>query len=112
MAVLTGFNDVTSGERASKGFYFHGGRCGYMVTGVLNTVPNWNLEFLPPGATSWQQMNSSADQINSTKAYDSKGFLPSGKYRLHCDSTLETDFSPVKLFWCYIPGTMRDAALF
>ena len=34
MAVVTGFQDVTSGERASEEFDFGGGRCGYMVVDV------------------------------------------------------------------------------
>ena len=31
MAVVTGMQEITSGERASEGFDFKGGRCGYMV---------------------------------------------------------------------------------
>ena len=58
MAVLTGFNDVTSGERASLEWDFKGGRCGYMVLEVPNTTPDWDLELLPPGATTWQKMNA------------------------------------------------------
>ena len=31
MAVVTGMQEITSGERASEEFDFNGGRCGYMV---------------------------------------------------------------------------------
>ena len=60
MAVVTGMQEITSGERASEEFDFKGGRCGYMVIDVPNTTPDWDLELLPPGATSWQKMNVNA----------------------------------------------------
>ena len=112
MAVVTGFFEVTSGERASAEFDFQGGRCGYMVLDVPNGTPDWDLELLPPGATSWQKMNASGNEIDNAKAYDSTGNLPAGKYRLHCDSTTAANYTPVKLFWCYVPATMQDAAIF
>ena len=112
MAVVTGMQEITSGERASEGFDFNGGRCGYMVIDVPNTTPDWDLEMLPPGATSWQKMNANSDQVDSAKAYDSTGSLPAGRYRLHCDTTVVANYSPVSLFWCYVPATMADAALF
>ena len=112
MAVVTGMQEITSGELASEQFDFGGGRCGYMVLDVPNTTPEWDLEFLPPGATTWQQINASSDHVDSAKAYDSTGNLPAGRYRLHCDNTVAGNYTPVKLFWCYVPATMADAALF
>ena len=112
MGFATGMQEITSGERASIEFDFKGGRCGYLVTDVPNNSPDWNLEMLPLGATSWQQMNASGNEIDSAKAYDSTGNLPAGRYRLHCDDTTVANYSPVKLFWAYVPATMQDAAIF
>ena len=50
MAVVTGFFEVTSGERASQEFDFQGGRCGYMV---LDAVPARNTRLGLGIATHW-----------------------------------------------------------
>ena len=112
MAVVVGFNDITSGERASVEFDFRGGRCGYLVTDTPNTTADWDLEILLPGQTTWKRLGSNADQIDNGKPYDSQDNLPAGRYRLHCDDTGASNYTPVSLFWCYVPQTMHDAALF
>ena len=111
MAVVTGFFEVTSGERASEEFDFGGGNCGYMMQGVTSTTPDWDLQLKLPDDT-WQTMNTAGNQVDSAKPYDNTGNLPAGRYRLHCDNTTAAFHTNAKLYWCYVPVGMHDAALF
>ena len=111
MAVVTGFFEVTSGERASEEFYFGGGNCGYMVIDAPNATPDWDLQLKLPDDT-WQTMNTSGNQIDSAKPYDNTSNMPAGTYRIHCDNATAANYTPVKLYWCYVPMGMADAALF
>ena len=110
MALTTGINEVTSGTRASKEFVFQGGGIGYMVTDAPNTTPDWDLQVELPDGT-WVRVNANGKQVDSAKPYDTL-VVPAGTYRLHCDSTVAGNFTPVSLFWCYVPQSMRDAALY
>ena len=104
MALTTSINEVTSGTRASKEFKFRGGAMGYMVTDAPNTTPDWDLQVELPDGT-WVRVNANG------KPYDTLT-VPAGTYRLHCDSTVAGNYTPVSLFWCYVPQSMRDAALY
>ena len=112
MAINKSWNDVTSGERASDEFYFEGGRIGYLVLDAASAnTPDWDLQMQMPDDT-WARMHANGDQIDSAKIYDNI-IVPAGNFRLHCDiATPTTAFSGVSLFWCYIPSTMQDAAIF
>ena len=111
MAVVTGFQDVTSGERASEEFDFGGGRCGYMVVDVPNTTPDWDLQMQLPDDT-WQNIGVANNQVDSAKPYASIANLPAARFRLHCDNATAGNYTPVSLYWCYVPIGMQDAALF
>lgn len=112
MALTTGMNEVTSGERASDTFRFEGGQIGYMVSGATSTgTPDWDLQILLPDGVTWHRVHANSKQVDSAKAYDTLT-VPAGTYRLHCDTTTTTHFADVELFWCYVPQTMRDAALY
>lgn len=110
MALVSGFQEVTSGDRESQEFDFAGGGIGYMVTGVPNTTPDWDLQVQLPGG-EWGRVNANGDQVDSAKPYDHL-VVPAGKYRLRCDNATAANYTPVKLYWCYIPQTMQDAALY
>ena len=110
MAISTGFREVTSGARASEEFIFEGGGIGYMVTDVPNTTPDWDLQVELPDGT-WARVHGNSDQIDSAKPYDTLT-VPAGNYRLHCDNATAANYTPVKLYYAYIPQTMRDAALY
>ena len=111
MAVVTGFQDVTSGARASVVWDFKGGRCGYMVQDTPNTTADWDLQIQLPDGT-WQDMGNASKQVDRGTPYANIGNLPSGKYRLHCDTAAEENWDDATLYWCYIPISMQDAALF
>ena len=112
MAIRPGWNNVTSGNRASHAFDFEGGRIGYLVldAAAANT-PDWDLEMQMPD-NSWVRVHANGDQIDSAKNYDTL-IVPAGHFRLHCDIATPTSaFTGVKLYWCCIPQTMQDAAIF
>ena len=112
MAFKTGFQEVTSGVRASETFAFQGGGIGYMVVGATSTgTPDWDLEILLPDGTTWQRVHANSGQIDSAKPYGTLT-VPSGTYRLHCDTTTVAHYEDVQLFWAYVPRTMQDATLF
>ena len=111
MAVVTGFFEVTSGERASEEFDFGGGNCGYMVIDAPNVTPDWDLQMKLPNDT-WLTMNTAGNQIDSAKPYDNTGNMPAARFRIHCDTNTASHYTPVKLYWCYVPVGMHDAALF
>ena len=111
MAINKAWNDVSSGVRASEEFYFEGGRIGYLVLDAASTdTPDWDLELQMPDDT-WDRVHTNGDQIDSAKIYDTL-IVPAGNYRLNCDISTATAFADVSLFWCYIPNTMQDAAIF
>ena len=110
MALVTGFQEVTSGERESLAFDFQGGAIGYIVTDVPNTSPDWDLQVQLPGG-DWERVHANGDQVDSAKPYDHL-VVPAGRYRLRCDSSTAANYTPVKLFYAYIPQTMQDAALY
>ena len=110
MAVKSGFQTITSGERASKEFVFQGGRIGYAVVDVPNATPDWDLEVKLP-SDDWVRVHGNSNQIDSAKPYDTL-IVPAGTYRLNCDTTTEAHHTPVKLYWAYVPGNLRDAALY
>ena len=110
MALTSGFQDVTSGERASLPFRFEGGGIGYLVTDAPNTTPDWDLQIQLPD-DSWERVNANSKQIDSAKQYETL-IVPAGTYRLHCDNATVGNYSGVSLFWSYVPQTMRDAAIF
>ena len=109
MAIVSGFQDITTGERESDEFDFRGGRIGYAVTDVPNATPNWDLQVKLPGDV-WVRVHANAHEIDQGKPYDTL-FVPAGTYRLRCDTTSTSHWQPVKLFWAYVPATLRDAAL-
>ena len=110
MAVVSGLQEVTSGERASDTFFFEGGGIGYMVIDVPTTTPDWDLQIQLPDDT-WHRVNANNKQIDQGKPYDSLT-VPAGTYRLHCDSATASNYTPVSLFWMYVPQSMQDAAIF
>ena len=111
MALKMGFQEVTSGVRASETFVFQGGGIGYLVVGATSTgTPDWDLQIQLPD-DSWERVHANSKQVDSAKQYDTL-VVPAGTYRLHCDTTTTTHFADVELFWCYVPQTMRDAALY
>ena len=110
MALVSGFQEVTSGERASEEFDFRGGGIGYAVTDAPNATPDWDLQIKLPDDT-WARVHPNSKQIDSAKSYDTL-VVPAGTYRLHCDNATASNYTPVSLFWCYVPQSMRDAALY
>ena len=109
MALQSGFQEITSGERASEEFDFRGGRIGFAVVDVPNATPDWDLQVrLPSG--DWVRVHNASHQVDSVKPYESL-YVPLGTYRVNCDTATEAHHTPVKIYWAYVPASMRDAAL-
>ena len=107
MAITTGWQEVTSGERSSQEFYFEGGRLAYAVTDTASGTPDWDIQFFIDGA--WHKWGLS--QVDRTRTTQT-GIVCAGRYRLHCDTNTSADYTPVKLWWAYCPATLQDTALY
>ena len=106
MGINSGWQEITTGERASEQFDFQGGRMAYAVTGTASDTPNWNVRFLI--GNGFQKFD--AAQLDRSRP-GRTGHFPAGRYQLFCDTNTAADFTPVRLFWAYCPESLQDAAL-
>ena len=100
----TGWQEITSGLRASQEFDFQGGQMAYAVTDSARGQAQWQVETEIDG-TFYPFDAYALSNFVPVK----RDLFPAGKYRFNCTAT--SGFDTVKLWWAYCPSNFTDALL-